>query len=92
MTEKPKGLNPPDYHTLFTNIFEPIIIDNSTEEEKWGKQQLMEALEDLPKPKKTGFLVMTPERDKIKNIECFKNEEISFKCELKDDWGRGKHD
>ena len=87
MTDEPKGLKPLDYTTLFTNIAEPIIIDNPTEQEKWAKKRLMEALEDLPKPKKTGFLMMTPNEDKIKNIKRFENEEISFKCELKNEFG-----
>ena len=94
MTEKPLGLKPLDFHADIANIFEPIIIDDPTEQEEWFKKKLMEALEDLPKPKKIGYLVMTPDDVKLENIKSFKNDEISFKCELKDDFefGRHKHD
>ena len=84
--KKPLGLKPCDFHVDLTNIFEPIIIDNPTEQEKWLKKKVIEAIEDLPKPR-TGYLMMTPQEDKIEDIESFKNDEISFKAELKDDFG-----
>lgn len=88
MTKKPLGLKPLDYHADIINIFEPIInLDNPTKQEEYIKKRIIEALEDLPKPKKTGYLMMTPTEDKIKTIESFSNNEISFKCELKDEFG-----
>ena len=86
MTEKLLGLKPLDYHADIMNLVEPIIVlDNPTKQEEYVKKRIIEALEDLPKPKKTGYLMMTPNEDKIENIKFFENEEISFKCELKDD-------
>ena len=86
MTEKPLGLKPLDYHADIMNI-EPIInLDIPTQQEEYIKKRIIEALEDLPKPKKTGYLMMTPNEDKIENIKSF-NDEISFKCELKDAFG-----
>jgi len=88
MTEKPLGLKPLDYHADIINIVEPIIVlDNPTKQEEYLKKRIIEALEDLPKPKKTGYLMMTPNEDKIENIKSFSNDEISFKCELKDEFG-----
>ena len=95
MTEKLKGLKPLDYHVDFTNLCEPIVVDNPTEQEEWFKKKLIETLENISKPKKTGYLMMTPDDDKIEKVKSFENDEISFKCELKDDFGfkrRGKHD
>ena len=63
MTEKrlpgkePLGLKPLEYHVDFANIFEPIVIDNPTEQEEWAKKRIMDALNDVPK-KKVGYLVM----------------------------------
>ena len=88
MTEKPLGLKPLDYHTDIINIIEPIIVlDNLTKQEEYLKKRLIEALEDLPKPKKTGYLMMTPIEDKIENIKSFSNDEISFKRDLTHEFG-----
>lgn len=38
-------------------------------------------------PNITGYLKMTPNNIKIKNIKFFKNNEIFFKCELTDEFG-----
>ena len=93
MTEKPLGLKPLDYHADIMNIVEPIIdFDNPTKQEEYIKKKIIEALEDLPKPKKTGYLMMTPNKDKIETIESFTNDEISFKCELKDTFEFKKRD
>lgn len=87
MTEKPLGLKPLDYHVDFTNCFEPIInLDIPTKQEEYLKKKIIEALKDTP-PKKTGALMMTPDNVKIETIKSFENEEISFKCELKDEVG-----
>ena len=60
MTEKQlKGI-PLDYATdMFVNVFEPISVDvtNQTEQEKWLKKRIIDALDDCPK-KKVGYLVM----------------------------------
>lgn len=83
MTEKPL-----DYHADIINIVEPIIVlDNPTKQEEYLKKRIIEALEDLPKPKKTGYLMMTPNKEKIEISKSFKNDEISFKCELKNEIG-----
>ncbi len=59
MTEKPLGLKPLDYHADIINIVEPIInLDIPTQQEEYIKKKIIEALEDLPKPNKTGYLVM----------------------------------
>ena len=91
MTEKLLGLKPLDYHADIVNMVEPIInLDKPTEQEEYIKQRIIEALEDL-NPKKTGCLVMTPDKHKIETVKSFENDEISFKCELKDDVGfKGK--
>ena len=87
MTENPLGLKPLDYHADIINIIEPIIVlDNPTKQEEYLKKRIIEALEDSPKPK-TGYLMMTPNEDKIETIKSFRNDEISFKCELKDEFG-----
>ena len=44
--KKPLGLKPFDLHVDLTNIFEPIIIDDPTEQEKWMKKKVIEALEN----------------------------------------------
>jgi len=54
--KKPLGLKPLDYHADFSNIFEPIIVDDPTGHEEWIKKKVIEALDDVPKPKK-GYLV-----------------------------------
>lgn len=88
MTKKPLGLKPLDYHADIVNIVEPIIdLDNPTKQEEYMKKRLMEALEDLPKPKKTGYLMMTPDEDKIEKIRSFENNEISFKRDLNHEFG-----
>ena len=88
MSEKPLGLKPLDYHADIINIVEPIIVlDNPTKQEEYLKKRIIEALEDSAKPKKTGYLMMTPNEDKIENIKSFRNDEISFKCELADTFG-----
>ena len=88
MTKKRLGAKPLDYHADIMNIVEPIInLDIPTQQEEYIKKKIIEALEDLPKPKKTGYLMMTPDEDKIENIKSFKDDEISFKCELKDEYG-----
>ena len=88
MTEKQLGLKSLDYHADIMNLVEPIInLDIPTQQEEYIKKKIIEALEDLPKPKKTGYLIMTPNEDKIEKIKSFRNEEISFKCELKDEFG-----
>ena len=93
MTEKPLGLKPLDYHADIMNLVEPIIdLDNPTKQEEYIKKRIIEALEDLPKPKKTGYLMMTPNEDKIEHIKSFRNDEISFKCELKDEFGFKRRD
>lgn len=91
MTEKLLGLKPLDYHTDIVNIAEPIIdLDKPTKQEEYLKKRIIELLTDS-KPKKTGYLVMTPNECKIETIKSFENDEISFKCELKDDIGfKGK--
>ena len=38
-------------------------------------------------PNIAGYLMMTPNNIKIKNIQYFENNEISFKCELTDEFG-----
>ena len=81
MTKKPL-----EFHTDIINIVEPIVLDNPKQEE-YIKKRLIEALGDLPKPKKTGYLMMTPIEDKIKNIKSFSNEEISFKRDLTHEFG-----
>ena len=87
MIEKLLGLKPLDYHADIMNI-EPIInLDIPTQQEEYIKKKIIEALEDLPKPKKTGYLMMTPNEDKIEKIKSFTNDEISFKCELTDEFG-----
>lgn len=87
MTEKPLGLKPLDYHADIMNI-EPIInLDIPTQQEEYIKKKIIEALEDIPKPKKTGYLMMTPNKEKIEISKSFKNDEISFKCELKNEFG-----
>lgn len=88
MTEKPLGLKPLDYHADIMNIVEPIInLDIPTQQEEYIKKKIIEALEDLPKPKKTGYLMMTPNEDKIEKIKYFENEEISFKRDLTHEFG-----
>lgn len=88
MTEKPLGLKPLDYHADIINIVEPIInLDIPTQQEEYIKKRIIEALEDLPKPKKTGYLMMTPNEDKIENIKSFSNDEISFKRDLPHEFG-----
>ena len=87
MTEKPLGLKPLDYHADIMNI-EPIInLDIPTQQEEYIKKKIIEALEDIPKPKKTGYLMMTPNKEKIEISKSFKNDEISFKCDLKNEFG-----
>ena len=87
MTEKPLGLKPLDYHADIMNI-EPIInLDIPPQQEEYIKKKIIEALEDIPKPKKTGYLMMTPNKEKIEISKSFKNDEISFKCELKNEFG-----
>ena len=54
--KKPLGAKPLDFHTDIANIFEPIIIDNPTEQEEWYKKKVIEPLNDVPKPK-VGYLV-----------------------------------
>lgn len=88
MTEKPLGLKLLDYHVDIINIVEPIInLDIPTQQEEYIKKRIIEALEDLPKPKKTGYLIMTPDEDKIENIKSFSNDEISFKRDLPHEFG-----
>ena len=88
MIKKLLGLKPLDYHADIINIVEPIIdLDNHTKQQEYLKKRIIEALEDLPKPKKTGYLMMTPNEDKIEKIKSFTNDEISFKCELTDEFG-----
>ena len=88
MTEKPLGLKPLDYHADIINIAEPIIdLDNHTKQEEYLKKRIIEALKDSPKPKKTGYLMMTPNEDKIENIKSFSNDEISFKRDLPHEFG-----
>jgi len=88
MTEKPLGLKPLDYHADIMNMVEPIInLDIPTQQEEYIKKKIIEALEDLPKPKKTGYLMMTPNEDKIEKIKSFENEEISFKRDLTHEFG-----
>lgn len=83
MTKKPL-----DYHVGLSNIVEPIIVlDNPTKQEEYLKKRIIEALENLPDLKKTGYLMMTPNEDKIENIKSFSNDEISFKCELNNEFG-----
>ena len=83
MTEKPLGLKPLDYHADIINIVEPIIgLDNPTKQEEYIKKRIIEALEDLPKPKKTGYLMMTPNEDKIENISIKKTALEEFKEEI----------
>lgn len=60
MTDKRLGAKPLDYATdMFVNILEPPVIDvtDQTEQEKWFKQRIIDALNDCPK-KKVGYLVM----------------------------------
>lgn len=88
MTEKPLGLKTLDYHADIMNIVEQMInLDNPTNQEEYIKKIIIGVLEDLPKPKKTGYLMMVPNEDKIEDIKSFTNDEISFKCELKDTFG-----
>ena len=88
MTEKPLGLRLLDYHADIINIVEPIInLDIPTQQEEYIKKRIIEALEDLPKPKKTGYLMMTPNENKIENIKSFSNDEISFKRDLTHEFG-----
>ena len=88
MTKKPLGLKALDYHAEIMNIIEPIINpDNPINQEEFIKKIIIDALEDLPKPKKTGYLMMVPDEDKIEDIKSFENGDISFKCELKDTFG-----
>lgn len=88
MTKKTIGFEPLEYHIDIINIVEPIfVLDNPTKQEEYLKKRIIEALEDLPKPKKTGYLMMTPIEDKIENIKSFGNDEISFKCDLKHEFG-----
>lgn len=88
MIGKLLGLKPLDYHADIINIVEPIIdLDNPTKQQEYLKKRIIETLEDLPKPKKTGYLMMTPNEDKIEKIKSFTNDEISFKCELTDEFG-----
>lgn len=85
MTKKPLGLKALDYHADIMNIIEPIInLDNPINQEKYIKKIIIDVLEDLPKPKKTGYLMMVPNEDKIKDIKSVENDEISFTCDLKD--------
>jgi len=54
LTDKPLGLKPLDYHADIMNIVEPIInLDSPTKQEEYLKKKIIEALEDIPKPKKT---------------------------------------
>ena len=55
--DNPIGLKPLDFHADITNMIEPITIDvdDCTEQEKWLKKRVIEALEDVPK--KVGYLV-----------------------------------
>lgn len=60
MTDKRLGAKPLDYATdMFMNTLEPLVIDvtDQTEQEKWLKQRIIDALDDCPK-KKVGYLVM----------------------------------
>ena len=57
--KEPLGLKPLDYAADITNIFEPIILDNPTEQEKWAEKKIKDALDDLPKPK-IGYLMRNP--------------------------------
>jgi len=50
------GAKPLDFYADITNIFEPIIIDNPTKQEEYLKKKVIEALNDVPKPK-VGYLV-----------------------------------
>lgn len=68
------------------DCFNNIVLDNPKQEE-YMKKRLIEALEDLPKPKKTGYLMMTPNEDKIEKIKSFSNDEISFKRDLPHEFG-----
>ena len=87
MTDKPLGLKQLDFHADIMNICEPIVIDNLSERDEYVKKKIIEALEDLPKPK-PRFLLMTPDDCRLENmIRFFQEDEISFKCELKDDYG-----
>ena len=91
MTEKPKetplGLKPLDYHADIMNMVEPIInLDIPTKQEEYIKKKIIEALKDTP-PKKTGYLMMTPNEDKIEKIKSFENKEISFKRDLTHEFG-----
>lgn len=87
MTEKPLGLKPLDYHADIMNMVEPIInLDIPTKQEEYLKKKIIEALKDTP-PKKTGYLMMTPNEDKIEKIKSFENEEISFKRDLTHEFG-----
>lgn len=61
MTEKRLGAKPLDYATdMFVNTLESISIDvtKQTKQEKYLKKRIIKALEDLPKPKNNGYLVM----------------------------------
>ena len=89
MTENKRlGAKPLDYHADIMNMVEPIInLDIPTQQEEYIKKKIIEALEDIPKPKKTGYLMMTPNKEKIEISKSFKNDEISFKCELKNEFG-----
>lgn len=88
MTKKPLGLKPLE-HTDIINIIEPIIFLDNPKQEEYLKKRLIEALEDLPKPTKTGYLMMTPSEDKIEKIKSFTNDEISFKRDLPHEFGFG---
>lgn len=88
MTEKLLGLRLLDYHADIINIIEPIInLDIPTQQEEYIKKRIIEALEDSLKPKKTGYLMMTPNEDKIEKIKSFSNDEISFKRDLTHEFG-----
>lgn len=88
MTEKRLGAKPLDYHADIMNMVEPIInLDIPTQQEEYIKKKIIEALEDIPKPKKTGYLMMTPNKEKIENIKSFSNDEISFKRDLPHEFG-----
>lgn len=95
MTEKkkPLGLELLDFHADIMNMAdEPIIRIDSIAEDEYFRKKLTEALEDLPKPK-PGYLFMTPDACKLESMDrIFKEDEISFKCERRHDYGFRKPD
>lgn len=95
MTKKKKslGLKQLDFHADIMNMAdEPIIRIDSIAEDEYFRKKLTEALEDLPKPK-TGYLLMTPDVCKLESMDRFlKNDETSFKCERRHDYGFRKPD